>query len=635
MRFFFVFFPLHRRDRRSIEKNSSSNLSTKTLSLETFTVICPVKREFWLPPPKTRTAVADASVLEEKEEKATTITTTTAAAAEEEEPEEQTPSTSTSTSTDDSRKLASRLRLREARSLKQCREWARSAECPWGDECIYAHGDKPGKVSRGGGGGGNGGEAGAAGTAAAKASSSKKGPLPLPPLPGRCPVDAAWPGSCEFAKGVEGEEGGKRCRWAIHGEQEEEEENGTETKVELLCSLRRRFPPPFSPSHASSSTTASSALPPATRTALFDGNYDFSPSISVLDSLGLSHGVAGKFAALSRARAQRRRRRRKKEEEAASAEAAAEEKEAEDDEAAAASASLAAASLADDNDNDNGREGEEEKDIGTFFYRETGLHPRERAAASSSLALDLRDKLYLAPLTTVGNLPFRALAVSLGADVTCSEMALANNLLQGKGQEWALLKRHSSERLWGVQIAGGHADALARAAQLVSDATDADFLDINMGCPIDLVAHKGAGAGLLARPKKIQALVRAVSRVLTHPRRLRDLPLTIKVRKGVKDGADSVHSWLPSVARGEWGPVAAATVHGRSKQQRYSKDSDWLYVRQCARACSAVNPAFQTISSGDVSCFREYEAVREATAGAVAGVMLARGALVSEKGKKF
>ena len=453
-------------------------------------------------------------------------------------------------------------------------------------------------------------------TATTKASSSEKEPLPLPPLPGRCPVDAAWPGSCEFAEGVQ-EEGkeGKRCRWAIHGgeqeQDEEEEETETETKVELLCSLRRRFPPPPSSSHASSSTTASSALPSATRTALFDGNYDYSPAISVLDSLGLSHGVTGKFAARSRARAQRRR---KKEEEAAT-----KESEAKDDEAAAAaSAFLAAASLA---------------DIGTFFYRETSLHPRERAASASSLALDLRDKLYLAPLTTVGNLPFRALAVSLGADVTCSEMALANNLLQGKGQEWALLKRHSSERLWGVQIAGGHADALARAAQLVSDATDADFLDINMGCPIDLVAHKGAGAGLLARPKKIQALVKAVSGVLTHPQRPRDLPLTIKVRKGVKDGADSVHSWLPSVARGEWGPVAAATVHGRSKQQRYSKDSDWRYVGECARACSAANRDFQTISSGDVSCFREYEAVREATGGAVAGVMLARGALVSEKGE--
>ena len=463
------------------------------------------------------------------------------------------------------------------------------------------------------------------GKAARSAAAAPRGePVPPPPpLPGRCPVDAAWPGSCELAHCIgEEKDGRQRCRWAVHGaEGQEEKAHEAEEKVALLCSLRRRFRPPPSPA------ASTNALTSETRTALFEGRYDYSTSISVLDSLGLSHGVTGKLASQARARAKRRaaRKEKKKEEEEGGEKG---------DDDGDASAALAAASLADKGEGDAAAAEsdpvvDESESSGTLFYRETSLHPRERAASSSSLSLDLRDKLYLAPLTTVGNLPFRALAVSLGADVTCSEMALANNLLQGKGQEWALLKRHRSERLWGVQIAGGHADALARAAQLVSDATDAAFCDINAGCPIDLVAHKGAGAGLLARPKKIEAIVKAVSAVLTHPSRLRDLPLTIKVRKGVKDGADSVHTWLPLVAAGAWGSVAAATVHGRSKQQRYSKDSDWRYVGDCARLCSAANAEFQTISSGDVSSFREFEALRESTGGSLAGVMLARGALVS------
>ncbi|KAG8443172.1 hypothetical protein GDO86_011832 [Hymenochirus boettgeri] len=230
---------------------------------------------------------------------------------------------------------------------------------------------------------------------------------------------------------------------------------------------------------------------------------------------------------------------------------------------------------------------------------------------SEKKTIDFRNKLYLAPLTTCGNLPFRRICKQYGADITCGEMAMCTNLLQGHPSEWALLKRHHTEDIFGVQLEGAFPDTLTKCAELLNRTIDVDFVDINVGCPIDLVYKKGGGCGLMTRMNKFEQIVKGMNYVL-------DVPLTVKIRTGVQEKANIAHKIIPNLR--DWG-VSLVTIHGRSREQRYTKLADWEYIEQCAKIADPL-PLF---GNGDIL---SYEDANRALQTGVSGIMLARGALV-------
>ncbi|KAJ6483336.1 hypothetical protein C8R45DRAFT_1001123 [Mycena sanguinolenta] len=239
--------------------------------------------------------------------------------------------------------------------------------------------------------------------------------------------------------------------------------------------------------------------------------------------------------------------------------------------------------------------------------------------------LDWAGKTYLAPLTTVGNLPFRRLCVSYGADITCGEMGLSNSFLSGSKEEWSLVRRHPSETTFGVQIAGSKVLSVVSAAEvLAKECSDGiDFVDLNCGCPIDLVFKTGSGSALLDNVNRLGKIVVGMNRALG------DIPVTVKLRTGVKDGKNTAHKLMPRLAS-EFG-AGCITLHGRTRQQRYTKLADWAYIKECVDAMRAREadedlPRVPIFGGGDCFSSQDYWSCVEQSG--VDGVMVARGALI-------
>ena len=75
-------------------------------------------------------------------------------------------------------------------------------------------------------------------------------------------------------------------------------------------------------------------------------------------------------------------------------------------------------------------------------------------------------------------------------------MGLAASFLQGSKEEWSLVRRHPSESTFGIQLAGNKPNLLVPAAEVIAREFSGgiDFVDLNCGCPIDLVFRAGSGS---------------------------------------------------------------------------------------------------------------------------------------------
>ena len=226
------------------------------------------------------------------------------------------------------------------------------------------------------------------------------------------------------------------------------------------------------------------------------------------------------------------------------------------------------------------------------------------------MSINFKNSVLLAPLTKGGNLPFRRLTCRFGATMTVSEMAYARFVVKGEARERALLRRHADEHIFGVQLAAKDPKEASEAARIAID-MGADFIDINCGCPIEDTTRRGLGASLLKKTRTIESLVSGLVANIT-------VPVTVKIRLGWKEDEKN---YIETALAAERAGASAITVHGRTREQRYSRAADWNAIKEVKAAVT-----IPVIGNGDI--LTHYEATARMQQSNVDGIMLGRGALI-------
>ena len=221
-----------------------------------------------------------------------------------------------------------------------------------------------------------------------------------------------------------------------------------------------------------------------------------------------------------------------------------------------------------------------------------------------------RNSFWLAPMAGITDVCFRQLMDEMNAGVLISELVSAKGLFYNSEKTRKMMRVHPNEKsITGIQLFGESADDIIRASELV-EASGADFVDINLGCPVKKVVKKGCGAALLRDPAHLEKFLTTIKKGIR-------IPLTVKMRTGWNHDELTIHECVQAAYNSgcEW-----VAIHGRTRAQGYEGKADWNLIAEVKAQAQ-----IPIIGNGDI---RNAEQARKRLAESkVDAVMIGRGAL--------
>lgn len=222
--------------------------------------------------------------------------------------------------------------------------------------------------------------------------------------------------------------------------------------------------------------------------------------------------------------------------------------------------------------------------------------------------INIENRVFLAPMAGVTDLPFRLLCKENGCGLLYTEMVSAKAIMYNNKNTEALLTVNEAENPIAVQLFGSEPQVMADMAKRLEE-RPFDIIDVNMGCPVPKVVNNGEGSALMKNPLLVGQIVEAMAKAVAKP-------VTVKIRAGFNE--ESLNA--PEIAHivQESGGAAVA-VHGRTREQYYSGKADWDIIRKVKE-----NVSIPVIGNGDIITGQDAIDMMERTG--CDAVMIGRGA---------